>query len=165
MHDGGTGRFDTMTLAFAVAAPSQHDEIEGILRAAFTPYVREVGYELAADAYSWLGPSLEKGDIYVGLDGEKTAAVIATSRRGQEMVIDYFAVDPGRQGSGIGSRLLAELEALARADGIRALVLHTAEIREDLLRFYRRHGFVEMRRAPPAHGKDKHVRVHMRKAL
>ena len=155
-----------MKLVLSEALASQHDEIQDLVDVAFAPYVRALGHDgEAGDVYARISAALEDGGIFVCLDGGKLAAAIVTSRRGKDISIDYFAVEPARQGTGIGSLLLAELEAVARAAGASGLVLHTAEIREDLLRFYRRHGFLETRRAPPAHGKDAYLRIHMRKQL
>jgi GNAT superfamily N-acetyltransferase len=154
-----------MPLIFAAATQRQHDEIADILRAAFTPYARLVGHELTADAYDWLRPAIDAGRVHVGLYGAKVAGTIVTARKGDDLKIEFVATDPGRQGSGVGSWLIAQIEEFARRDRISALILHTAEIREDLLRFYRRHGFVETHRALPAHGRDVHLRVHMRKEI
>ena len=74
-------------------------------------------------------------------------------------------VDPARQGEGIGSWLLEQLEIAAREDGVSTLSLQTAEIMDHLLRLYSRHGFVETRRALPHHGDDEYLRVYMMKQL
>ncbi len=155
-----------MKLVLSEAVASQHDAIQDLVDVAFQPYVRALGHDgEAADVYARISSALEDGGIFVCLDGEDVAAAIVTSRKAQDISIDYLAVEPARQGAGMGSLLLAELEAVARSAGANALVLHTAEIRHDLLRFYRRNGFVETRRAPPAHGKDTYLRIHMRKQL
>lgn len=154
-----------MKLEFAVASTSQRDKIESILRSAFTPYARKAGYELASDAYEWLAPALRAGRVYAGSRGEEVLGVVVTDRRSNELVIDYIAIDPDRQGAGIGSWLVRSLEDTARRDGVEALVLHTAEIMDDLLQFYHRHGFVETGRALPVHGMDTNLRVHLRKVI
>lgn len=148
-----------------MATAAQHDGVERLLRAAFAPYVERLGRALPADAYAWLDASIERGDVFVGLrDGEIVGAV-AISRRGPDFFIEQVAVDPALQGAGLGSWLLEHIEQVSRTAGTEALCLETAAMMSDLLRFYRRHGFEEARRALPAHGKDAHVRVHLRKAL
>lgn len=154
-----------MKLTFASASPTQHDRIESILRTAFTPYFQKLGYELTGNVYAWLQPAIEMGRVYVGLKGEEIVGVVVTNRHSNELEIEYIAICPDYQGAGIGSWLIARIEDVARRDSVQALVLHTPEIREDLLRLYHRQGFVETRRALPAHGKDAHLRIHMRKVI
>lgn len=154
-----------VALVFAQAAPSQHDRIEALLRAAFEPYVKMLGHRMTYEIFGGLRPDIEKGNVHVGLDNGAVVAAAVLSRQGNAVEIDFLAVAPDRQGSGIGTEFLAHIERIARADGVSALQLHTAEIREDLLHLYRRHGFEEVCRAPPEHGKDPHLRVHMRKGL
>jgi hypothetical protein len=43
--------------------------------------------------------------------------------------------------------------------------LNTAEMMEDRVRLYSRHGFRIVRRGLPEHGRDAHVRVYMVKEL
>ena len=57
------------------------------------------------------------------------------------------------------------VEQTARGDQVTALSLQTAEMMSDLLRLYRRHGFLLTRKALPTHGRDNHLRVHMLKRL
>ena len=52
-----------------------------------------------------------------------------------------FGVEPGRQGRGVGSALLAWAEAWASAKGFRELALDTAEPATHLIGFYTRRGF------------------------
>lgn len=152
-------------LVFEVASIRQLDEVEHLLRSAFTPYVRKLGRELAADAYVWLEPALKAGDVFVGKKNGNLIGVVATSLRRHELMIDQIAVHAEAQRRGIGSWLLNEVESSARSRGIKALSLDTAEVMDDLLRLYDRCGFKEIRRGLPSHGKDKHIRVFMRKEL
>jgi GNAT superfamily N-acetyltransferase len=152
-------------LNFEKARPPQHKEAEQILRAAFAPYVRKLGRELADDAFAWLPAALDRGDIYLAVEATEVVGVMATTRRATEMTLDQIAVNPLRQGTGVGSWLLARIEEVARSEGIRVLSLDTAEMAEDNVRLYARHGFRIVRRGPPAHGKDPHLRVYMSKVL
>jgi GNAT superfamily N-acetyltransferase len=154
-----------MALRFAMASRSQHEAINRLMLCVFTPYVQKLGRELTAGPYPWLEAAISRGDVYVGLDETEIVGIVTTSRRGDELVIDQLGVDPTRQGAGIGSWLLKQIEQIARHDQMKALTLHTAEMRSDLLRLYNRHGFLETRKALPAHGDDKHLRVYMKKLL
>jgi GNAT superfamily N-acetyltransferase len=154
-----------MTLKFATASPSQHEAINRLMLSAFTPYVQKLRDGSTAGPYPWLEAAISGGDVYVGLDETEIVGSVITSRRGNELVIDQLGVDPTRQGAGIGSWLLKQIEQTARRDQAKALSLQTAEMMSDLLRLYRQHGFLETRRDFPAHGDDKHLRVHMKKLL
>ena len=57
------------------------------------------------------------------------------------------------------------MEKLARENGVSSSTLHAAEVMDDLLRFYTRHGLIETHRALPHHGDDEILRVHMKKTL
>jgi GNAT superfamily N-acetyltransferase len=154
-----------MTLKFAPALPCQHEAINRLMLCAFTPYVQKLDGGRTAGPYPWLEAAISRGDVYVGLDETVIVGIVITSRWGDELVIDQLGVDPARQGAGIGSWLLEQIERTARHDQVKALSLQTAEMMSDLLRLYSQHGFLETRRALPAHGDDKHLRVHMKKLL
>ena len=57
--------------------------------------------------------------------------------------ISYFCVDDRTRGAGVGQRLLAQGEALARQRGCDRLEVHCHRRRERAHAFYRREGFVE----------------------
>jgi GNAT superfamily N-acetyltransferase len=154
-----------MNLSFVAAGPHQHAEIDRLMRAAFTPYVRGLGRELAADSYGWFGEAIGQGDIYVARDGEEIVGAIATKRGEGDMILEMIGVRPDRQKTGIASWMIGQIEPIARARGLRTLSLNTAEMKEDRVRLYSRHGFRIVRRGPPDHGKDVHVRVYMVKEL
>ena len=71
-----------------------------------------------------------------------------------------LAVVPDRQGEGLGTRLLTEVERHARP-GVTALVLFTGDRSHGNLRMYARHGYAETHRTPAG----THRLVHMRKPL
>jgi len=150
-----------MNLTFTPATSGQLTEIDTLMRSAFTPYVRGLGREIAPDNYAWFGEAIGKGDIFVAREGREIVGAIATKRGEGEMILELIGVSPTRQKQGIASWMIGQIEPIARARGIYALSLNTAEMMEDRVRLYSRHGFKIVRRGPPDHGKDTHVRVYM----
>ncbi len=154
-----------MAMTFRKAVPSERDDVERILWTSFTPYVRNLGREITAHHYVFLAAAIERGDVYLALDGKEIVGVAATERRDGGLYIDRLGVAPARQGAGLGSFLLERIEQIARSSGLRGLSLETAEMAEGNIRLYRRHGFEIVRRGPPAHGRDAHMRVFMEKTF
>jgi len=147
-------------LTFAVAVPAQLAPVDALMRLAFTPYVRRLGREITADAYAWFAEAIVKGDIYIALDGGEIVGAIATRPRDTDVELALISVSPTRQKSGIASFMIGRVAEIARSRGVRTLSLITAEMMEDRIRLYRRHGFEIVRRGLPEHGKDAHMRVH-----
>lgn len=154
-----------MELTFSVAPPSRLAEVDGLIRAAFTPYVRALGREIAPDAYAWFAEAIVKGDIFMALDRDELVGAICTKPKESDLELALIGVSPARQKSGIASFMIGKIETLARARGVETLSLNTAEIMEDRVRLYGRHGFMIVRRGPPEHGKDTLTRVYMEKSL
>lgn len=161
-----------MVLTFRAAMLSEGEEVGRVIRAAFTPYVRALGREWPAEgsagyAEGWerFAAELARGDVYVALDGEQIVGAVRTKPQANALYIDQIAVDPSRQGTGVGSWLLARIDEVARSRGLGGLSLETAEMAEANIRLYRRHGFEIVGRGPPDHGLDLHTRVHMVKSF
>jgi ribosomal protein S18 acetylase RimI-like enzyme len=161
-----------MVLTFRTAMLSEGEEVGRVIRAAFTPYVRALGREWPAEGSAGYAEGrerffaeLERGDVYVALDGEQIVGAVRTKPQDNDLYIQQIAVDPSRQGTGVGSWLLARIDELARLRGLGGLSLETAEMAEANIRLYRRHGFEIVGRGPPDHGLDPHTRVHMVKSF
>ncbi len=154
-----------MTFTFRTALPTEYADTDRVLRAAFTPYMHRLGREIPADYYKWLPASIERGDVFVAEEGDLIVGVAATERRETGLFLDRLAVDPAKQGTGLGRWLLERLDEVARARGDRAVSLITAEMMDHLIKLYSRHGYEIVHRGLPDHGKDAHMRVHMVKPL
>ncbi|TYB39846.1 GNAT family N-acetyltransferase [Micromonospora sp. AP08] len=83
------------------------------------------------------------GTVLVVEDATGIVACCQLERRDDHVYFGMFAVDPGRQGGGLGRDLLAEAERYARDEW------HTGEMRmtvitqrEDLIAWYERRGYV-----------------------
>jgi ribosomal protein S18 acetylase RimI-like enzyme len=152
-------------LTFKPATPAQLQNVDALMRAAFTPYVRGLGRELTPDNYAWFVEAIVAGDIFVAEEGPEMVGAIATKHGEGDLILELIGVSPARQKQGIASWMIGQIEQIARARGTRTLSLNTAEIMTDRVRLYSRHGFQIVRRGPPDHGKDAHVRVYMEKVL
>ncbi|HQS18754.1 GNAT family N-acetyltransferase [Reyranella sp.] len=154
-----------MSFSFRTARPAECADADRVLRAAFTPYLAKLGREIPADYYKWLPASIERGDVFVADEGGRVVGVAATEQRPAELFLDRLAVDPSKQGTGLGRWLLERLDEVARSRGDRTVSLVTAEMMDHLIKLYGSHGFEIVHRGPPDHGRDAHTRVHMLKRL
>jgi len=76
--------------------------------------------------------------------------------RGERAYFGLLSIDPARQRTGLGKRLIAAVEEQARAAGCRFMDLQTVNLRTELPPFYRRLGYRETGTAPfPAEVKTK----------
>ncbi|WP_428683585.1 GNAT family N-acetyltransferase [Reyranella sp.] len=154
-----------MSFIFRTAQLAECADADRVLRAAFAPYLAKLGRKISADYYKWLPASIERGDVFVAEQGGQIVGVAATERREAELFLDRLAVDPSKQGTGLGRWVLQRLDEVARSRGDRTVSLVTAEMMDHLIRLYGSHGFAVVHRGLPDHGKDTHMRVHMAKAL
>jgi ribosomal protein S18 acetylase RimI-like enzyme len=154
-----------MALTFRRAVPAEREDAQRILWTAFTPYIRNLGREITERTYAFLPAAIERGDVYVALDGEEVVGAATTELRPDGLYLDRLGVAPTRQRTGLGSWMLVRIEEVARSLGARAVTLETAEMAEGNIRLYRRHGFEIVRRGLPGHGMDAHMRVFMEKTL
>src|SRR5580704_4373200 len=81
-------------------------------------------------------------------DGEKLLACVYVEIRGERAYFGLLAVDPARQGEGLGRRMMLEAEGCARAAGCSFGDLRVVNLRTQLPPFYRRLGYVETRTEP-----------------
>ena len=77
-----------------------------------------------------------------------------------------FAVRPGLQGSGLGGRLLAECERMAREDwGLASIRMSVIDLRHDLIAWYERRGYRRTGRHLPFPYGDERFGVPLREDL
>jgi ribosomal protein S18 acetylase RimI-like enzyme len=161
-----------MALSFRTATLSEVKEVARIIGDAFTPYVRALGREWPAEgtpeyAERWkhFVAEIERGDVYVAVEGGRIVGAARTKPQEADLYIDQIAVDPAQQGTGVGSWMLQRIDELARARGLGGLSLITAEMAVANIRLYERHGFEIVRRGVADHGLDPHPRVYMVKTF
>lgn len=68
-------------------------------------------------------------------------ALVECIKEPDHLLIENLAVDPARQGSGYGRRMLAQAEAIARQLGCTEVRLYTNKLFAENVAFYRKHGY------------------------
>jgi ribosomal protein S18 acetylase RimI-like enzyme len=81
-------------------------------------------------------------------DRSGLAAVLDLAPESRAMLIENIAVDPSRQGQGLGRRLMAFAEAEARRRSLAEIRLYTNERMVENIAFYKRLGYCETERRP-----------------
>jgi len=76
-------------------------------------------------------------------DGEGLIGCVYTELRGERGYFGLLAVEPRRQRSGIGSRLIAAAEEYCRSAGCRFMDLTFVNVRQELPGYYQRFGYSE----------------------
>ena len=91
---------------------------------------------------------MEKGRFLVAEDVDGLAGCVYVEPRGERGYLGLLGVEPGRQGTGLGRKLMEAAENYFRAANCRAIDLRIISPREPLLRFYSHLGYTETGTAP-----------------
>jgi len=133
-----------------IAQPDNLEAVTGMINLAFRPgrdYID--GDRITQDAVRDLAA---KGKFILIYDSDSLAGCVYIEPRDERAYLGLLSVDPGRQGSGIGSLLMQVAEEHCRNAGCRFVDLEIINLREKLPAFYRRLGYYETGTAPfPAH--------------
>ena len=100
-------------------------------------------------------------DTWVADDGGQIVGLLILVPGDDHVLVENVAVDPGRQGEGIGRALLAFAEQRAAELGVREMRLYTHVLMTENIALYQRAGYVETHRISEK-GFD---RVYMTKRL
>jgi GNAT superfamily N-acetyltransferase len=136
------------------------DAVRECIREAYSKYVERIGREPAPMLVDYEAAILA-GDAWVLVEGGETAGVLVMRREKGHLFVETVAVRPGRQGSGLGRKLMAFAEEAARGQGLHEIRLYTNEKMRENLPFYRSLGFEETGRALD----EGYRRVFMKKRL
>ena len=83
----------------------------------------------------------KKGEFLVAEDGAGISACVYIEPRGDRTYLGLLSVDPGRQGGGLGSKLMTFAEDRARSAGAQVMELRVVNLREELPEFCRKRGY------------------------
>ena len=132
--------------------------IEALVESAYRPWVERIGLEPGPLHHDY-AERVEQADAFVVEDGGKLVGLLVLLAEGDHLLLENVAVDPGRQGEGIGSRLLDLAEERAAAAGLPSILLFTHGLMAANIAIYERRGYLREQRDDP------YGRVFLRKRL
>jgi GNAT superfamily N-acetyltransferase len=91
---------------------------------------------------------LKQGTFLIAEEEGQTAGCVYVEVRGNRGYFGLLSVDPARQGSGLGKRLIAAAEDYCGKAGCAFIDLQIVNLRAELPAFYRKLGYVETGTAP-----------------
>ncbi|HTV66851.1 MAG TPA: GNAT family N-acetyltransferase [Bryocella sp.] len=86
---------------------------------------------------------MEEGKFLLLVDGGALVACVWLKITGERGYLGTLSVDPARQRSGLGARMMRESEAYLRAAGCNVLDIRIVSVRPELREIYTKFGFVE----------------------
>ena len=129
-----------MSLAIAVETPLSDDVrrlVAALNETALRLTPREFAHHLTVEQMA--GPEMT---VFVARDNGQAVAMGSLRRHeGGIGEVKRMYTMPDHQGQGIGKRILAEIEALARREGLSSLALETGNNFDAAMRLYRGAGF------------------------
>lgn len=144
--------------------PARSDDaaaVQACAEAAYALYVERIGRK-PAPMIADFATQIADGLVHVATDAEDrvTGYVVFYPRDGS-MHLENVAIDPARQGTGLGRALIAFVEERARADGLSGVELYTNARMTENQKLYPRLGYQEIDRRT----EDGFERIYYRKAL
>jgi GNAT superfamily N-acetyltransferase len=124
------------------------DEVEmlrAIVQRAYEGYVDRIGRRPAPMDDDYLA-RVSNQQVYVAILDEQPVALIVVVRESDHLLIDNVAVEPRRQGSGVGRALLQHAEQIAAHARLIELRLYTNAMMTENLEMYPRLGYLEVER-------------------
>lgn len=132
--------------------------IRDVVRRAYERYTDRMDRLPAPVGRDYAG-AIEAGVVWVS--GVPVHAVVSLIDLPDALLIENAAVDPLRQGHGLGRRLMQFAESEAVRRGFDRVRLYTNEVMTENLSIYRHLGYTEVRRSE----EDGYRRVFMEKAM
>ncbi|MFF4960899.1 GNAT family N-acetyltransferase [Streptomyces sp. NPDC001222] len=132
--------------------------VRAVTDAAYRHYIARIGVvpmPMEADHAA----NVAAGRVFV--TGEPLTGLVVVEARGDHLFLDSIAVHPDAQGTGVGRRLLAFVDAHARALGLPEVRLYTNALMWENQELYPRHGYEILERRV----EGPYDRVHYRKRL
>ncbi|MTH14432.1 GNAT family N-acetyltransferase [Flavobacterium sp. LC2016-01] len=100
-----------------------------------------------------------KNTILKFTEDDKIIGSVLLVEKGQQLYLGMLTVSPELQNSGIGKKLLAEAENHAKSLGLSSIIMTVISVREELIAWYKRHGYVDTGEREAFPESDIHVTV------
>jgi ribosomal protein S18 acetylase RimI-like enzyme len=76
-------------------------------------------------------------------ENDKIISSVLLVEKEHQLYLGMLTVSPELQNSGIGKKMLAEAEDHAKALGLSSIIMTVISVREELIAWYKRHGYVD----------------------
>lgn len=134
--------------------------ITALTRKAYGPWIAVTGREPLPMQVDYAA-AIRAHAFFLCEDGDALVGLIEMATEDDGLLVVNVAVDPDRQGSGVGRRLMAHAEAFAAAQGLARIRLFTNALFVRNLRFYAALGYATDREEAMNGG----VAAHMSKSI
>lgn len=84
-----------------------------------------------------------KNTILKFTENDKIIGSVLLVEKGHQLYLGMLTVSPELQNSGIGKKLLAEAENHAKSLGLTSIIMTVISVREELIAWYKRHGYAD----------------------
>ncbi|MDY0986530.1 GNAT family N-acetyltransferase [Flavobacterium sp. CFBP9031] len=84
-----------------------------------------------------------KNTILKFTENDKIIGSVLLVEKVHQLYLGMLTVSPELQNSGIGKKLLAEAENHAKSLGLSSIIMTVISVREELVAWYKRHGYVD----------------------
>lgn len=84
-----------------------------------------------------------KNTILKFTENDKIIGSVLLVEKGHQLYLGMLTVSPELQNGGIGKKLLAEAENQAKSLGLSSIIMTVISVREELVAWYKRHGYVD----------------------
>jgi GNAT superfamily N-acetyltransferase len=126
-----------------VATPEDIDAMIPVVNAAF---VVEDFIEGTRTDRARMSETMQTGELLLAEDhAGQVVACVYTEVRGERAYLGMLSVDPPRQGTGLGRMMVEAAENQCRKQGCRWMDLRVLSRRRELLPFYEKLGYVQVR--------------------
>jgi GNAT superfamily N-acetyltransferase len=121
------------------------EAVRALVVRAYSPYIPRIGRRPAPMDHDYVEKVRLRG-AYVAVAADRITGLIVLVPEPDTLLIENVAVDPDRQGEGIGRALMAHAEEFARAAGLSTLRLYTHAAMTENLELYPHLGYRETER-------------------
>lgn len=84
-----------------------------------------------------------KNTILKYTENDQIIGSVLLVEKGHQLYLGMLTVSPELQNSGIGKKMLAEAENHAKTLGLSSIIMTVISVREELIAWYKRHGYVD----------------------
>lgn len=126
--------------------------LEKLINSAYRGETSKKGWATEADLLSGKRTTLDElceiiknkdNTILKYTENDQIIGSVLLTNKGNKLYLGMFAISPELQNKGIGKKLLQEAEVHALSLNLSTIIMTVITIREELIEWYKRHGYVD----------------------